>query len=100
MNIQISSGKITSSISVQGGLDGASLSKDILLHKMQIDTELFYLSFGILDYKIQSFKSEKKNGNENKMGAGSSLNKNQSKQLKILVKKNESYNEVPLKYFN
>ena len=42
-------------------------------------------------------KSEKKNGNENQMGAGSSLNKNQSKQLKILMKKNESYNEVPLK---
>ena len=43
-DIQISSGKITSSISVQGGLDGADLSKDIL------------------DFKIQSSKSEKKNG--------------------------------------
>jgi len=27
------------------------------------------------------------------------MNKNQSKQLKILMKKNESFNEVPLKQF-
>ena len=31
------------------------------------------------------------------MVSGSTLNKNQSKQFKILMKKNESYNEVPLK---
>ena len=30
---------------------------------------------------------------------GTTMNKNQSKQLKILMKKNESYNEVPLKQF-